>query len=249
MNLQTLLLRVNIDSKISYKKAIENALMDSKQTIFFYLNSHVFYEAHKNMELLQNLFKADFIIGDGMSIVWGIKKIFKKNIEKVVFTYSYFEFIRELFIKKSARVFFLGAKPNVILKAVKNEKQNYPQLKIVGYSHGYFNKPSETEEIIKRINQSNANVLIVGMGCPTAENWIVENSGKISTNLIFSVGGFFDFLANEKIVAPKPFYNSGFEWVFRLVQEPKRLFKRYLYANAYFIFFIIQNVIYKDKNV
>lgn len=244
--MRNLFSKINIFSENDYKDAIESSLKNNQKKIMFYLNSQVIYETRINLDVKKYILKSDYLIADGYSIVWAYTKLFTRNIKKVVFTYSYFEFIRELFIKNNSTIFFLGAsKPN-IQKAVKMETSNFPNLKLVGYHHGYFDMSFESDKIIKSINKSNAEVLIVGMGCPLAEKWIIKNKEKLNPNLIFSVGGFFDFLAKEKISAPKWMYNTGFEWLFRLAQEPKRLFKRYLISNLYFLFIFLKAKLNND---
>ena len=238
-----LISKINIFNENDYKEAIESSLKNRQKKILFYLNSQVIYETNKNLDVENYIFNADYLIADGYSIVWAYQKLFNKKINKVVFTYSYYKFIRKLFIGNNISVYFLGSSNANITNAVKLERKLYPKLKIAGYHHGYFDKNHESEKIIKMINESSAEVLIVGMGCPIAEKWIIENKNKLNPTLIFSVGGFFDFLAKDKVSAPKWMYNSGLEWVFRLIQEPKRLFKRYLFANIYLIYHTIRKVI------
>jgi N-acetylglucosaminyldiphosphoundecaprenol N-acetyl-beta-D-mannosaminyltransferase len=239
-----LLYKINIFSENDYKEAIETSLIKGQKKIFFYLNSQVIYEASKNIKVKKNILLADYLIADGYSIVWAYKNLFKERINKVVFTYEYFKFIRMLLIDNNATVFFLGASKLNIRKAIEIENTNFPKLQIVDFHHGYFDKTNESDKIIEIINKSNAKVLIVGMGSPLAEGWIIENKEKLNPNLIFSVGGFFDFLSRDKVIAPKFLYNSGFEWVFRLIQEPRRLFKRYLVSNFWILFLLIKTRFY-----
>ncbi len=243
-----LISKINIFNENDYKEAIESSLKNRQKKILFYLNSQVIYESSKNLETEKYLLDADYLIADGYSIIWAYKKLLNKKIEKVVFTYSYLKFIRNLFIKNNSTIFYLGASEANIMKAVRMEEENFPNLKIVGYHHGYFDKNIESDKIIKLINQSNAEVLIVGMGCPIAEKWIIKNKDRLNPLLIFSVGGFFDFLAKDKISAPKWMYNSGLEWVFRLIQEPRRLLKRYLFANTYLVYHTILKVVFRSTN-
>jgi len=244
-----LLLKINIFDDNDYKDAIESSLESGQKKILFYLNSQVTYEADKDLDIKKCILSSDYLIADGYSIVWANKKILNKNIEKVVFTYSYFKFMRELFIKNKTPLFFLGTSKENIEKAAKLEMANFPLLKLAGYHHGYFDKNLESDKIIKSINESNAEVLIVGMGCPLAEKWIIGNKDQLKPTLIFSVGGFFDLLSKEKTSAPKWLYNSGLEWIFRLIQEPRRLFKRYLIANSCFILYIVKNMVFNQKKI
>lgn len=235
-----LLSKINIFSENDYKEAIESSLKSGQKKVLYYLNSHVLYEAKKDANLEKNILDCDYLIADGYSIVWAMRTIFKRDISKVVFTYSYFKFIRNNLIDNRIQVFFLGADKKTISKGVEQELKNNSNLNVVGYHHGYFNENTDNIMIINMINKSEASVLIVGMGCPISENWIMEYKNSLNVNLIFSVGGFFDFLAENKISAPSWFYNSGLEWLFRLIQEPIRLFKRYLFANTFILFFILK---------
>ena len=152
----------------------------------------------------------------------------------------FFERLYKLFGDDRSKIYLLGGSTEIINKAVDEIKNNYSNLKIAGFYDGYFDLQLESDEIIAKINNSNADVLICGMGMPRTEIWIQENLEKLHVKCIFSVGGFFDFLAKEKKMAPKWFYNSGLEWIFRLIQEPRRLFERYIKSNSYFVTFLIK---------
>jgi len=236
-----LLSKINISNENDYLEAISSSKKLGQKKIFFYLNSHVLYEARNDPELEEIICSCDFLIADGYSIVWAIKKILGKENQKVVFTYSYFKFIRDYFIQNDLSIFFLGATQKNIDKAVQIERKNFPNLNLVGYHHGYFNKKLKTNNVIRIINSSDAKVLIVGMGYPISEKWIMNNKDKLKPILFFSVGGFFNFLAEDKIIAPKWLYNTGFEWLHRLAQEPRIVVNRYLFANTWLLFYITKS--------
>lgn len=239
---------VNISSEEEYFLQIDNALKNKDKITFFYQNAFSLYLASKNLQFKKVLNKSDFIIPDGFSIVFGIKKLYKQRIDKVVFTYFFLEKLHEYLSNKNTKLFLLGSDEKTIevSKNILIEKYN---LNITGFHHGYFNLPAEQDStnIIQKINQSNAEVLIVGMGMPKSEIWIQENLNSLNVNCIFSVGGFFDFISGKSKIAPKLLYNSGFEWVYRLLQEPKRLFKRYFFSNIYFIFRLIKEILTFSK--
>jgi len=230
---------VNIQNNTEYFEAIQNSLKGKNKTIFFYLNSYSFYLANKNKEFGIAFNKADYIIADGYSIIWLLKVLKKLKIEKVVFTYSFFQNLEDLFLKEKSKVFILGGTQSVIEKAAKKMKSK-SKLNIVGYSNGFFNIETQNDEIIKQINHANPDILICGMGMPRSEIWIQKNLNNVNTKIIFSVGGFFDFLIGENKSAPKWMYNSGLEWLHRLIQEPNRLFKRYFIANTYLIHIVLK---------
>lgn len=230
---------LNITNENEYIKKISDTINSGSKGTFFYLNSHSYYLANKNSEFREAFNKADFIIADGYSIVWAIKKLTSNKIDKVVFTYSFFSRLHKLFEELNTRIFMLGGTEEIISKSSEIFKLNYSNINVVGAHHGFFDKEEETYKIIELINSSKANVLIVGMGMPITEIWIQENFNRINANLIFSVGGFFEFLTKNKKMAPGWIYNSGLEWLFRLLQEPKRLIGRYFIANPYLIYKVI----------
>ena len=144
----------------------------------------------------------------------------------------------KLFLERCAikgyRVFFLGAKPGVALRAADNFRKWYPGIQIVGCQDGYF-APDQNDDIIKKINGSLADVLIVCLGKPREVLWIEENFDKLKTRLSLPLGAFFDFHSGEIRRAPLWIQKLRFEWLFRLMLEPGRLWKRYIIGNFIFI--------------
>lgn len=228
---------INITNENEYLNNINSSLNNNQTKTFFYLNSYSFYLADKNKEFREALNNADYIIADGYSIVLLTKLLYNIKIDKVVFTYLFFNKISQLL--KDKKIFLLGGNQKIIENASEILTNKY-NINIVGFSNGYFDN---NEEMVKKINLTSADILICGMGMPKSEIWIKNNSPGLKLKCIFSVGGFFDFLVDDKKQAPRFFYNSGFEWFFRLIQEPRRLFKRYLVANSYFIFQLLKNII------
>lgn len=234
--------KVNISSEVEYLNIIYNTIKNNEKKVFFYLNTYSFYLYSNNLIFKQAFDIADYIIPDGYSIVWANKILNKKQIEKVVFTYSYVNKMGKLFEDNNVKIFYLGASEDTIQKFIEKTKIKYPRQIIAGYNNGFFDINS-TEQIVEKINKSGANVLVVGMGMPKSEIWIAKIVDKLNVNCIFSVGGFFEFLAENKKQAPKFLYNSGFEWIYRLIQEPKRLFFRYFISNSYFVLRLIKEII------
>jgi len=226
---------INISNENEYINKIIKTLKNKQKKVFFYLNSYSFYLFNANISFRNAFSQADYIIADGYSIVWANKLLNKIKIKKVVFTYSYIDKLGHLFERLGTKIFYLGGSIETINKFIEKTKLDFPKQVIVGYNTGHFDLKF-TEEIIKKINNSGAEILIVGMGMPRSETWINSIKNQVEVNCIFSVGGFFEFLAGNKKQAPSFFYNSGLEWIYRLIQEPRRLFKRYLWANTYFIF-------------
>ncbi|MGY4751501.1 WecB/TagA/CpsF family glycosyltransferase [Pannonibacter sp. Q-1] len=124
------------------------------------------------------------------------------------------------------RIYLLGAKPSSVAGAAEYIAAHYPQHHVAGFHDGYFTR-EDRDAVIARINAANVDLLLVGMGNPAQERFIVENRDKLNPTICIGVGALFDFLSGEVVRAPRFLQAAGLEWLFRLMQEPRRLGKRY----------------------
>jgi alpha-1,3-mannosyltransferase len=129
--------------------------------------------------------------------------------------------------RRRYRIFMVGGKPGVVERAAERLRKIAPRHEIVGHSHGYV-PPEETADLIARIRDARADILLVAMGNPAQEAWLNAHLTASGCRLGFGVGGLFDFLATEVPRAPGWVQSVRLEWVFRLLQEPQRLWRRYL---------------------
>ncbi|MFQ3207140.1 MAG: exopolysaccharide biosynthesis WecB/TagA/CpsF family protein [Glaciecola sp.] len=135
-------------------------------------------------------------------------------------------------MKKS--IYMLGSKPGVADKAAQKLLQMYPDLNITGIQDGYF-EPEQTKNVISCINQSGADILLVAMGSPIQEEWLEKNAPQLQCNTALAVGGLFDFYSGNIARAPIWMRELGMEWAWRLLQEPKAKFNRYIIGNPRFL--------------
>lgn len=148
-------------------------------------------------------------------------------------------------------LFFLGSKELIAQKAANQLHQKYPELRIVGVHHGYFNKTvesNENESVINIINNVKPDILVVGFGMPLQEQWILENWNKLHVKIGFTGGAVFDYISGELKRGPKWMTNHGLEWLARLIIEPRRLWKRYLLGNPIFFWRILKQKLGFSKN-
>jgi exopolysaccharide biosynthesis WecB/TagA/CpsF family protein len=131
-------------------------------------------------------------------------------------------------------IYLLGAKPGVAVATAKNLLKQYPRLRIAGAEHGYFER-TQDNNAVKRINQSNADILLLAMGSPAQEQWLKDNAPQLSCRTALAVGGLFDFYSGHISRAPIWMRELGLEWFWRLMQEPKSKFKRYVIGNPVFL--------------
>lgn len=172
---------------------------------------------------------ADLVLVDGKPLIW-LAKANKTPIKAKISGSDLFPQIAELCAKKGYKMFFLGAAEGVAQKAAERLEQKYQGLNVVGtYSppYGFENDQAEIKRIIKQIRRARPDVLIVGLGAPKQEKFIWRYRSILQVPVSLGLGASLDFEAGEKKRAPKWMSDHGFEWLYRMIQEPKRLFKRY----------------------
>ena len=136
--------------------------------------------------------------------------------------------------KTKKSIYMLGSKPGVADKAAQKLLQTYPDLNIAGTQDGYF-APEQTDNVISSINQSGADILLVAMGSPVQEEWLEKHAAQLECNTALAVGGLLDFYSGNIARAPLWMRELGMEWVWRLLQEPKTKFNRYVIGNPHFL--------------
>jgi len=139
--------------------------------------------------------------------------------------------------KQGHSIYFLGARQEVLTRMMETIHRDYPDLRVAGCHHGYFLKDGN-EEVIEEIRNRRPDVLVVALGSPVQEYWIRDNIAKLNVPVSIGVGGSFDVIAGLKKDAPQWIRKSGFEWLFRLIQDPRRYWKRHL-RMVPFLFFTV----------
>src|SRR5699024_1456336 len=163
--------------------------------------------------------KGSLVIPDGIGLIYAAK-IKKRPLPQRVTGFDLSINMIELANKKKLSIYLLGGKPGVSEEAAKNIVKKYPNVKIAGYQHGYF---KEEKEIISKINESNPDILFVGLGFPKQEVWIDTNKGKLNSKVVIGNGGTMDILAGKVKRAPEIYQKLGLEWFYRLLKEPSRI--------------------------
>lgn len=205
------------------------------------VNAAKMVASNNNIKLRQIINNCDIINADGQSVVWASRFLGKPLKERV----AGIDLMQELVNKASTegfKIFLLGAKEKVVSKVVSIYSKKYSPETIAGYRNGYFTK-AEEKDIAKEISDSGAHILFVAMPSPKKEIFLSENKRFLkNVNFIMGVGGSFDVISGETKRAPLWMQEHGLEWFYRLLQEPKRMFKRYLVGNTKFIFLILKEV-------
>lgn len=185
-------------------------------------NPEVLFNGLKN-SVLQKSFNDEYslIIPDGIGTVIASKLLRKPVKEKI----AGIDVVKEVIIKadkEGKSVYFIGATEDVVLKCVKNVKQDYPNLKIAGYHNGFFDL-NNCEEIVKNIHESRPWAILVAMGSPRQEVFIEKIKDVTDIKIYMGVGGVFDIFAGNLKRAPKWMISLGIEWLYRVIKEPFRI--------------------------
>ena len=198
-------------------------------------NVHMVMEAYDSTDFKDVVNSADLVTPDGMPLVWVMRLRGYKQQERVYGPTLMLKILQAA-ENENIPVGFLGGQPGVLNKLVAKMIKVYPSLKIVCEISPPFDTMTtkENESIVKEIQLSEAKILFVGLGCPKQEYWMHAHLDQLNT-VMLGVGAAFDFHAGSIKQAPIWIQNLGLEWLFRLSQEPVRLWKRYLILNPRFI--------------
>lgn len=212
----------------------ENAKAQRSKYVCF-STVHMIMEAYDSSDFRSILEEADFVITDGMPLKWVLNLLGHKKAERVTAP-DVSLLLCERAANEGVPVGFYGASPETIENLVKNLKACYPKLNVVYHLSPPFRPltPEEDAKIVAEINASGAQILFMGLGCPKQERWMNTHRGQVNA-VMLGVGATFDWHAGKNKRAPQWVQNLGMEWFHRLLEEPKRLWKRYLNTNPRFV--------------
>jgi len=202
------------------------------------VNAAKLVAANRDEKLKRALLDADLVTADGMSVVWA-SRLLGQGLKERVTGIDLFERLVEHAARRGFAVYFLGAREESVRGVVELFTNRYPALRIAGYYNGYFDL-SECPSVCEAIRLSGADLLFVAMGSPKQEHWIASNVALTRVRFALGVGGSFDHLSGLARRAPRWMQRTGLEWLHRLVQEPRRLWRRYLIGNSAFIWLVMR---------
>jgi len=181
--------------------------------------------------------KIDMIVPDGQPVRWALNSFYKVGMKDRVYGPTLTLHVLEKAAKKNLKVYLYGSTKQTLTAFSAFIEKNYPGVTLCGIHPDRFREASPGEDAadIKKINDAGAHIVLVGRGCPRQEVWAADHLGKIDA-AIMAVGAAFDFHAGTIKQAPKWMQDHGLEWLYRLIKEPRRLWKRYFVTNSYFIY-------------
>jgi N-acetylglucosaminyldiphosphoundecaprenol N-acetyl-beta-D-mannosaminyltransferase len=219
-------------------RLIEKSIDNNQQIHHVVVNAAKIVNAKKDEDLRESIIHCDLINADGQAVVWA-SKLLKRPLPERVAGIDLMENLVELAAKKSYRIFFLGAKEEVVRAAVVKYSNQYGKKIIAGFRNGYFSKEEE-KDVAKEIFNSNPHILFVAITSPKKEIFLNTYKDQIQVPFIMGVGGSFDVVSGKVKRAPLWMQRSGLEWFYRVLQEPGRMWKRYLITNTKFVLLLIK---------
>lgn len=224
--------------KLVESKGELDKILDGKVLINT-INAHSYNVARKDELFAEALTKGDYLIPDGMSVVKACKWLHAKSQPRErIAGADLFEYEMDRLNKKCGTVMFMGSSEKTLAKIVDQAAKVYPNLKVVTYSPPY--KPefdeADNKAIVDAINMTNPDLLWIGMTAPKQEKWTYSHWNELNIHChVGTIGAVFDFFAGNTKRAPQWWQKHGLEWLYRLIKEPRRMWRRYIIGNTVFL--------------
>ena len=235
-------LRESADIVLDWIARYRNGGVSGSARYICVTNVNSVVEAQKDAYLKTITNSADLSVCDGMPLVWLARR---KGfiLPERVYGFALMDLLLSESQKPRLSHYFYGSTPDVLERLTANIKSKYPGINVAGAYSPPFREltAQEKDSIIALINGSGADIVWVGLGYPKQEIWMYEFKDKIKCPVLAGVGAAFDFYSGNKKKAPLWMQNAGLEWFFRLLCEPRRLWKRYLVNNSLFIYMLAKN--------
>lgn len=216
---------------------VEQIIEIGKPTQHVVINASKINLMRNDSNLTAIINECPIINADGASIIWAAKLLGVPVSERVTGIDLFLRLV-EIAADKNYKVFLFGAKKEVVAKVEQIFEMQYPTLKIVGKCDGYFDEEDEPT-IVADMAASGADMMFVAFSSPQKEFWVNKYLTQLGIPFVMGVGGSFDIIAGITERAPKCFQEHGLEWLYRFIQEPKRLWKRYIIGNIKFICYVL----------
>ncbi len=218
---------------------------EQKKTLVSYVNAHNLIVANRDEHYRTLINQYDMVYPDGFGTVMAARVLGHEFPPRST-SADFFMDLFGSFAEEGVSVYLLGAKPGVMERSSERIRERYPDVNIAGLHHGYFGAEEEGA-VIDEINRLRPHVLFVSTGVPHQEKWIDRNLSKLHVPVIWASGGVFDFVSGATKRAPQWMNDYGLEWLYRLIVEPKRLWRRYLIGNPVFLFLVAKYYFRRER--
>lgn len=223
----------------------QTALATRSRVLLGVLNAAKVVKMRKDPVLRNSLIECDVLLADGQSVVWA-SRLLRRPLPERVAGIDIFEQLLMLAHREGHSVYLLGARTEVLWLLEERLRERFPGLRIAGSQHGYFDA-ADSGRIAAEIRSSDADMLFLGMTSPKKEIFLGRYGASLGVPIQHGVGGSFDIMAGITARAPIAWQQNGMEWAYRLLQEPRRLWWRYLATNSAFMLLTLRELIYPAR--
>jgi N-acetylglucosaminyldiphosphoundecaprenol N-acetyl-beta-D-mannosaminyltransferase len=203
------------------------------------VNAHCLNLCYEDPELRGFMNGAEVVFCDGAGVMLAARILGKRIPQRI----TYADWIWQLADFAAAQgfsLYLLGARPGVAQEAARRLGERYPGLRIAGARHGYFERGAGSAAVVREINAATPDILLVGLGMPLQERWLMENWQRLDVRVALTGGAVFDYASGRSRRGPRLLRDNGFEWLARLLAEPRRLWRRYLLGNPLFLLRVLR---------
>jgi N-acetylglucosaminyldiphosphoundecaprenol N-acetyl-beta-D-mannosaminyltransferase len=210
--------------------------------LVFNVNAHCLNLCYEDRALRDALNGSDVVFCDGAGVMLAARVLGGRIPARITYAAWIWQ-LADFAASGDFSLYFLGARPGVAQETARRLRERYPGLKIVGTHHGYFDhsaSSTDNEAVLEEINAAAPDILLVGLGMPLQERWLAQNRGSLDAGVALTCGAVFDYTSERVPRGPRLLTENGFEWLARLLYEPRRLWRRYLLGNPLFLLRVLR---------
>jgi N-acetylglucosaminyldiphosphoundecaprenol N-acetyl-beta-D-mannosaminyltransferase len=220
---------------------VEDAIARRETTQHVAINAAKVVRYQHDVGLRAAVDGCELATADGQAVVWAARVLGRPLPERVA-GIDLMDALLDVARSRGYRIFLLGARADVLERAEAEICRRYPGVRIVGRHHGYFG-PEEEPAVVDEVAAATPELLFVALETPAKELFLARNRARLAVPFVMGVGGSFDVLAGERRRAPRWMRRSGLEWLYRLLQDPRRLARRYAVGNTQFVWLVLRDAV------
>ena len=226
---------------------IARLMRSGRLALVLNVNAHCLNLCYEDRALRDSLNGADVVFCDGAGVMLAARMLGGRIPARITYA-AWIWRLAGLAAAEGFSFYFLGAPPGVAQEAARRLRERYPGLRIVGIRHGYFDHSAgsaENEAVLEEINATAPDILLVGLGMPLQERWLTQNRHRLDARVALTGGAVFDYVSRRVRRGPRILTESGFEWLARLLHEPRRLWRRYILGNPMFLLRVLRQILWR----
>jgi N-acetylglucosaminyldiphosphoundecaprenol N-acetyl-beta-D-mannosaminyltransferase len=223
--------------------AIDDRIAQGEHYEHVAINAAKLVRLQHDQVLREAVSRCELATADGQAVVWAARLLGRPLPERVA-GIDLMQALLELAARRRYRVYILGARQEALEEAVRRIRAQVPELRLVGWQHGYYAREEEGR-VVGQIRAASPDILFVALETPAKELFVARHRERLGVRFVMGVGGSIDVLAGLRRRAPRWMQRAGLEWLFRLLQDPRRLAKRYLVGNVQFAILVLREALHR----